>query len=151
MNYSLDYIELDNFKSYSSIQRISLADLSVLLGANSSGKSSALQALLVLKQTLECNSRDVELLLSGKYVALGDFDDVINNIHHKSFGINLGFKLVDSDLEAPKNYEIRFRFIRKNDNTLTVLNEIGISVDDLCIRLIRTCSEYFSLYCNDIA
>lgn len=30
-----------------------------------------------MKQTIECNSPDEELLLSGKYVALGDFDDVI--------------------------------------------------------------------------
>lgn len=72
-------IEIDNFKSYTEKQYIHFSDLSVLLGANSSGKSTALQALLIMKQTIECNSPDEELLLSGKYVALGDFDDVISD------------------------------------------------------------------------
>lgn len=75
----LQGIEIENFKSYINRQYIRLSDLSILLGANSSGKSTALQALLVLKQTIECNSPDEELLLSGKYVALGDFDDVISD------------------------------------------------------------------------
>jgi predicted ATPase len=72
-------IEIENFKSYAEKQYIHFSNLSVLLGANSSGKSTALQALLIMKQTIECNSPDEELLLSGKYVALGDFDDVISD------------------------------------------------------------------------
>ena len=75
MGLVLKGIEIENFKSYIEKERIHFSDLSVLLGANSSGKSTALQALLAIKQTMECNSPDEELLLSGKYVALGDFDD----------------------------------------------------------------------------
>ena len=51
-------IEIENFKSYAEKQYIHFSDLSVLLGANSSGKSTALQALLIMKQTIECNSPD---------------------------------------------------------------------------------------------
>ena len=79
MEIILKGIEIENFKSYVTKQCIDISDLSVLLGANSSGKSTALQALLAMKQTMECNSPDEELLLSGKYVALGDFDDVISD------------------------------------------------------------------------
>ena len=77
MDYSISSITIENFKSYSTLQKINISDLSVFLGANSSGKSTALQTLLAIKQTMECNSRDIDLLLSGKYVALGDFEDVV--------------------------------------------------------------------------
>ena len=89
MGIKLKGIEIENFKSYIERQYIHFSDLSVLLGANSSGKSTALQAILVMKQTLECNSPDEELLLSGKYVALGDFYDVISDKEKKIFCIVL--------------------------------------------------------------
>ena len=62
MGIAIKRIELENFKSYRERQSIEFSNLSVLLGANSSGKSTALQALLVLKQTMESNSPDEELL-----------------------------------------------------------------------------------------
>lgn len=89
MGISLKGIEIENFKSYTDKQYIQFSDLAVLLGANSSGKSTALQALLVLKQTMECNSPDEELLLSGKYVALGDYDDVISDSEKDTFSFSV--------------------------------------------------------------
>ena len=76
----LKNIIVENFKSYKNVTEIPISGLSVLMGANSSGKSTALQTLLVLKQTVECNSMDIDLLLSGKYITLGAFNDVINDI-----------------------------------------------------------------------
>ena len=63
MSLDLRGIEIENFKSYTEKQAIRFSDLSVFLGANSSGKSTALQALLAIKQTMECNSPDEDLLL----------------------------------------------------------------------------------------
>lgn len=73
MSIRMDSIVVENFKSYEDITRVPIMNLSVFMGANSSGKSTALQPLLAIKQTVECNSPDIDLLLSGKYVALGDF------------------------------------------------------------------------------
>lgn len=69
MEIVLKGIELENFKSYANKQYIQFSDLSVLLGANSSGKSTALQALLMLKQTMECNSPSQ---LQGSYHLKGN-------------------------------------------------------------------------------
>lgn len=80
MGIGLNGIIVENFKSYNEMQKIELSDLSVFMGANSSGKSTALQTLLAIKQTMECNSPEIDLLLSGKYVTLGDFDDVVNDV-----------------------------------------------------------------------
>ena len=52
----LKKIFIDNFKSYNEPQWIDVSTLNVFMGANSSGKSTALQTLLTIKQTIECNS-----------------------------------------------------------------------------------------------
>src|SRR5262245_51796033 len=46
-------IAVEGFKSISKKQSIDVAPLTILAGANSSGKSSIIQPLLMLKQTLE--------------------------------------------------------------------------------------------------
>ncbi len=46
-------IAVEGFKSISKRQSIEIAPLTILAGANSSGKSSIMQPLLMLKQTLE--------------------------------------------------------------------------------------------------
>ena len=49
----LKKIFIDNFKSYNEPQWIDVSTLNVFMGANSSGKSTALQTLLTIKQTIE--------------------------------------------------------------------------------------------------
>ena len=45
-------LTLTNFKSYRDTHRVDLAPLTVILGRNNGGKSTLIQALLLLKQTL---------------------------------------------------------------------------------------------------
>ncbi|MHC1679200.1 MAG: AAA family ATPase [Candidatus Cryosericum sp.] len=56
------------FKSFRSEQTVEIRPLTVLAGANSSGKSSFFQPLLLLKQTLASGSDPGTLLLNGKSV-----------------------------------------------------------------------------------
>ena len=71
----LDYIELHNFKSAHNLS-VRLADLTVLAGLNGSGKSSVLQAIALLKQSLNINEELHELALRGRLVQLGRSEDV---------------------------------------------------------------------------
>ena len=57
-----------NYKSICHAQRIDLKPLTVLAGTNSSGKSSIMQPLLLLKQTLEAPFDPGALLLDGPNV-----------------------------------------------------------------------------------
>ncbi len=67
--------EIERFKSIRDRTRMELGHLTVLAGANSSGKSSAIQPLLLLKQTLE-SSQDVgPLRLDGPNVKFTSFED----------------------------------------------------------------------------
>lgn len=58
-------ITVRGFKSICSEQNIEIKPLTILAGANSSGKSSMLQPLLLLKQTLDAPSDPGALLLDG--------------------------------------------------------------------------------------
>lgn len=108
----LNKILIGNFKSYVDDLWIDLSNLNVFLGANSSGKSTALQALLTLKQTAECNSPNIDLLLSGKYVTLGDFNDVISDDKNNEFKIGVS---TSSRMEYEDGENIIIWHFEKND------------------------------------
>lgn len=63
-------LEVSRFKSHFKAATLELAPLTILLGRNNSGKSSLIQALLLLKQTLEYPRNDVPLHLQGNVDAL---------------------------------------------------------------------------------
>lgn len=74
----LKFIEVVNFKSWEKLE-IEISPITGLFGPNSSGKSSLLQFLLMLKQTKETMDRSlaIDLGSSKSYANLGTFRDVI--------------------------------------------------------------------------
>ncbi|PVZ70660.1 DUF3696 domain-containing protein [Pelagibaculum spongiae] len=74
-------IRLKNFKAWKDSGDIRLAPVTLLLGENSSGKSSILQSLLLMKQTFESTNQDVHLNLGGDdsdLVDFGSFKGLVN-------------------------------------------------------------------------
>lgn len=69
-NARLLSLTLERFKSYCEATTIELSPLTVILGRNNSGKSSIIQALLLLKQTLALPRPEVPLHLEGFVDAL---------------------------------------------------------------------------------
>lgn len=74
----LKSIELEKYKSFKEKTPINLAPLTLLCGVNSSGKSSILKSLLMMKQTIEKESTYNKLAFIGNYVDNGYFDDIVN-------------------------------------------------------------------------
>jgi predicted ATPase len=72
----LTSIQVKNFKSIQDSGEIAFKPITLFIGANSSGKSSILQTLLMLKQTLESREKQ-PLVIEGDYVRLGTFEDFI--------------------------------------------------------------------------
>jgi predicted ATPase len=70
-------LSLKNFKGFEALQELEIKPVTVLCGTNSSGKSSILQSILLLKQTLESQMPNQLLLLNGRLVHLGPFEEVI--------------------------------------------------------------------------
>lgn len=92
-------LNAQNFKSWQNTGKLHFAPLTGFFGANSSGKSSILQILLLLKQTVEQPSEWNEPLNFGNEESLVDlrsFYDVIHQpIKAPSLGISVSWKLPD--------------------------------------------------------
>jgi len=77
----LMHLKLDNFKIWRSTGAMRLAPLTLLLGTNSSGKSSLIQSLLLIRQTVIGSDPNIDLNLGnpdeGDSVTLGQFKDVL--------------------------------------------------------------------------
>ena len=74
----IDSIILEGFKCFCEKTIIPLSQITILYGKNGRGKSSAVQSLLLLGQTMRANNSVENLLLVGNFVGLGTFNDVKN-------------------------------------------------------------------------
>ncbi|NLF07982.1 MAG: AAA family ATPase, partial [Pirellulaceae bacterium] len=76
----LNQLSVQNFKSWRSISKMRLAPITGLFGANSSGKSSILQFLLMLKQTIDSSDRAQVLEFGDEksLTNLGSFRDIVS-------------------------------------------------------------------------
>ena len=78
----IDHLHLRHIKAWHDSGPVRLAPVTMLLGSNSSGKSTLLQSLLLLKQTVAAPDRTVHLHLghsdAGDPVQLGSFADLLS-------------------------------------------------------------------------
>lgn len=75
----LTAIEIANFKAFAETQRIPLRPLTLIYGANSSGKSSIIHSLILARHALETGELDVHrTTVGGESVDLGGFRQFIH-------------------------------------------------------------------------
>lgn len=67
---------LFNFKSVQNKTELAMAPLTIFAGANSSGKSTVLQSILLVAQTLVHKVSSRSVVLNGALAQLGQFDDL---------------------------------------------------------------------------
>ena len=65
-----------NFKSIRKETELDFAPLTIFAGANSSGKSTFLQSILLVAQTLAHRVESRSVVLNGAFARLGQFDDL---------------------------------------------------------------------------
>jgi len=70
---------VSNFKSIAKETPLTLAPLTIFAGPNSSGKSTILQSLLLIGQTLAHKVGSRSVVLNGTLTRLGQFDDLKSN------------------------------------------------------------------------
>ena len=71
--------KIANFKSIRDETTLDLAPLTIFAGANSSGKSTVLQSILLIAQTLEHKISSKSVVLNGSLSKLGQFKDLISD------------------------------------------------------------------------
>ncbi|MEG6586880.1 AAA family ATPase [Dendrosporobacter sp. 1207_IL3150] len=88
-------VRLCGFKSFGRERKVEFRPLTILAGPNSCGKSSVMQPLLLMKQTLECGYDPGAFLLNGPHVRCTSADQIINNSAETSckdqINISIGF------------------------------------------------------------
>lgn len=85
-------LAVEGYKSIATRKELVFDGLTILSGANSSGKSSFMQPFLVLKQTMENHYDTGALVLNGENVKLTDSTQIISKVTNygkKSFSISL--------------------------------------------------------------
>lgn len=108
-------LHLQNFRAWREEQSVALAPVTILLGANSSGKSSLLQCLLLLRQTAEAADRHAGLCLAGDKahggVDLGRFEDVLSQgAPSGELGLGFSFQLPHGAAGTVDAGEFRARY-----------------------------------------
>ena len=86
-------IEIQNFKSHKQTA-VSLGNLTLLCGQNGVGKSSIIQALLLLRQTYRKGTLNEGLDLNKPLVEIGNSDDALHGGAEDNF---IGFRLSDTE------------------------------------------------------
>src|SRR5712691_1762533 len=105
-NGPITSISVAGYKSLVKEQAIQIRPLTVLAGANSSGKSSILQPLLLLKQTLEAGYDAGPLLLQGPNVKFTSADQLLSRV---GGGPSLDRFHVGMQLNTGESFKTHFR------------------------------------------
>lgn len=90
---NLTAFSIANFKAFASSQRIPLRPITLIYGANSSGKSSAIHALALAHHAIETGDLDIQRTrIGGESIDLGGFRQYV---HRRDPGrqVELGFEL----------------------------------------------------------
>jgi len=99
-------IAVRGFKSIADEQQIELRPLTLLAGANSSGKSSIMQPVLLLKQTLEAPSDPGSLLLDGPNVRFTSAEQLLSQVPGKARGSEFAVRI---ELSSGPHLEVVFK------------------------------------------
>lgn len=122
----LKNIHLENFKVWEKLD-LDLGLVTGIFGTNSSGKSSLIHMLLMLKQTKNNSDRSIALDFGSeeKLADLGTYHDVIS--HHDK-DKNLSFKLTWSLSEELKIQDIEgsSKSVLFSDSTLALSSTVGL-------------------------
>jgi predicted ATPase len=82
-------IDLQHFKCFE-LLRLPISPLTLLSGSNASGKSSVLQALVLLHQTMREHEWSTRLMLNGASIRLGTVSDVVDKVYgRRTFEIGM--------------------------------------------------------------
>jgi len=73
-------LDLKLFKCFE-LLHLPLGQITILSGSNASGKSSVLQALVLLHQTMREHEWSTRLMLNGAAIRLGTVHDVVDKVH----------------------------------------------------------------------
>ncbi|QQU04753.1 AAA family ATPase [Myroides odoratus] len=140
---------IKNFKSVSKKTELKFEPLTIFAGANSSGKSTIIQSLLLTTQTIQNPVTSRSVILNGHISKFGNFNDILSHNEKENKNIEIGFSLsptknnVEGDIlsrryiypfeEEFNRLDLQFSF-SANGNQVEQLNPLLNSVNIVSIN-----------------
>lgn len=124
----LEKLFLENFKCFQNTE-LDFGKITILTGANSSGKSSILYSLL---SSLQGGGFPFELSINGKYVNMGDFKSLVFK-HFDTKKVKIGFYFNSGDSKI----EIVTTWFKDPKRQVPTLFELRVSADYYNLSIIR--------------
>lgn len=125
----LKRIRVKNFKCFSEEVEIELSKLTLLTGANSTGKSSLMYSVL---GALQSPRFPFEYSANGRYVNMGNFTEMVFR-HDKSLPIEIAFSLLEDGVP----YDIETIWINGETNDQAVLYKYSAHSTDFDFSIIQ--------------
>lgn len=121
-------VSLGNFKSVVD-QEVDLARLTLLVGENSSGKSSVLQALRLVQQAVRTQNTSVYFPLNGDSILMGTIDEIRTIGAKKSAPVSIGIQGRCGDIIL--NWKASFSGVVAGEPGFTHLKSLQIETQDV--------------------
>lgn len=119
--------KLFNFKSVRSLTELPMGQLTIFAGPNSSGKSTILQSMLLINQTILSRVESRSVVLNGPITKLGQFDD-LRSFNSASNQITIGWEYRPSDSEEITPYSRLYSSRRRNGTLRSISCEVSFDV-----------------------
>lgn len=120
----LNRITLSNFKCFKQRTQIDIERINLFTGINGRGKSTALQSMLLMRQSLEHNRNSRQIILNGECIEIGNFEDLKNSSTSIGESILLSFGYSKDD----NNIEITYYLNETEyDKTVAEISKIFVS------------------------
>ena len=116
--------KLNNFKSIDKEKDFEFRPLTIFTGANSSGKSTILQSILLVTQTLQSPIASRSIVLNGWFKKFGTYSDIVNRRIDKK-KIKFGFALSN---DGYSEFDMMYRY-RFDEEVKSVNCEFELSSD----------------------
>ncbi|MFC4589795.1 DUF3696 domain-containing protein [Sphaerisporangium corydalis] len=143
-------LRLQNFKAWEDSGPVEFGPITAFFGSNSSGKTSFLQSLLLLKQTAESSDRGRVFDLGGpaSLVSLGTFSDIIfSHEFDRTVGIDLSwqedkpFEIANTETKKREviasSRDLRLSAEVRAMRATPVVQQVGYGMGDLWFALTR--------------
>jgi predicted ATPase len=130
---------ISNFKSIKEPLTLRLAPLTIFSGANSSGKSAMMQSILMVAQSFASLAKEDSLILNGRFVQLGHFDDVLH-YGNEDQPMEIGFNLVSRQTDLTVSTRIKIIKGRALRSVSRTFDRLQPRVDEVVISF--SCPEY---------
>jgi predicted ATPase len=118
----IESLEIEKFKCFHSLH-LPLAPLTVLTGFNAAGKSTSMQALLLLAQTSRLSPQSPVVALNGPLTRLGSVGDVVTHNSDGMLSLGIDSSVGQGRWDLSPSRELDSQFMKLNK--AAVLDENG--------------------------